>query len=127
MEQYQLSQDERLMAALAHGSIMIGMMGIVVSVIIWVTQKEKSVYAARQAMQAAVYQLVGMMVYFGVIIFGSIAMFSAIRIMENPVRFMLCFFAPLVVWGLYGLWGAYKCWQGDDFRYPLIGNLLVKE
>jgi len=51
------SSDERLMAAIAHGSVVVTGPGIVVGVLIWLTQKEKSPYAAAQAMQAAVYQL----------------------------------------------------------------------
>jgi hypothetical protein len=33
--------------------------------------------------------------------------------------------AVMVVWGLYGLWGALKTWQGEAFRYAIIGRRLI--
>ena len=54
------SQEERLMAALSHGSIIVSGMGIIVAVVVWLTQKDKFPYAARQAMQATIYQIVAM-------------------------------------------------------------------
>jgi len=30
----------------------------------------------------------------------------------------------MVLWGLYGLWGALKCWRGDEFRYAILGKRL---
>ena len=34
-------------------------------------------------------------------------------------------FVPIVImfiWWLYGLWAAFRCWQGRDFKYILIGR-----
>ena len=63
------TQDERLMATLAHGSIVTGQIGIIAAVAIYLTQKDKSRYIAKQAAQAALYQLVGLL---GIIIgFGQ--------------------------------------------------------
>jgi hypothetical protein len=41
--------DERLMAAIAHGSVVVTGPGIVVGVLVWLTQKEKSPWAAAWA------------------------------------------------------------------------------
>ena len=60
MNEKQYSQEERLMAALSHGSIIVSGMGIIVAVVVWLTQKDKFPYAARQAMQATIYQIVAM-------------------------------------------------------------------
>ena len=54
------SQEERLMAALSHGSILVSGMGIVVAAIVWLTQKEKYPYASEQAKQATIYQVLTM-------------------------------------------------------------------
>jgi hypothetical protein len=32
--------------------------------------------------------------------------------------------AFMVVWALYGLWGALRCLQGRDFNYALLGRYL---
>jgi hypothetical protein len=30
----------------------------------------------------------------------------------------------MVLWGLYGLWGALQCWRGREFRYAILGKRL---
>nr|NIV37945.1 DUF4870 domain-containing protein [Anaerolineae bacterium] len=62
-EQLAPTQDERVLAGLAHGSILLGLFtsgvgGIIAALVIWATQKEKSAYAAAQALQSMVYQAV---------------------------------------------------------------------
>jgi uncharacterized Tic20 family protein len=58
------TQDERVMAALSHGSALLPMLGIIAPIIIWVTQKEKSKYVAFQALQALAYQTIMIVAYF---------------------------------------------------------------
>jgi uncharacterized Tic20 family protein len=132
-------QEERLMAALAHGSVVISGPGILVGVLIWLTQKEKSAYASRQGLQAAVYQLLGMIVIAGLwMLWGVFYAISMIPMLRHPELYedapppifwvgMGTMAVPLfvmLVWGLYGLWGALKCWRGDDFRYAVLGKRL---
>jgi uncharacterized Tic20 family protein len=54
---YEATQDERLMAAVAHVTILFPFMGIVAPVLLWATQKDQSEFLAFQALQAAVYQI----------------------------------------------------------------------
>ena len=61
-EQTTTTQNERALAALAHGSILLGLFsngigGIVTALVIWVVQRQKSAYVAHQALQALVYQV----------------------------------------------------------------------
>jgi len=51
------AQDEKIMAALGHATIIWPVMGILAPVIIWGTQREKSRFAAFQALQATVYHM----------------------------------------------------------------------
>jgi uncharacterized Tic20 family protein len=136
----QPSADERLMAVLAHGSVVLSGPRILVGVLVWLTQRERSAYASRQGLQAAVYQLLGMVVIVGLWflwgIFYAIAMLPMLR---EPDRYqdapppifwagMIAMVVPLllmVAWGLYGLWGAWRCLRGRDFRYALLGNRLL--
>ena len=134
--------DERLMAAIAHGSVVVTGPGIVVGVLIWLTQKEKSPYAAAQAMQAAVYQLLGTIAVVALWIAYSIFVtIACIPIFQNPAQYentlpplfwpsmasMVIPFAVMVVWWLYGLWGALQCWRGEEFRYAFIGKRILAE
>ncbi len=64
-------QDERILAAMAHGAILIPIYGIIIPAIIWITQKDKSRYVSFQSLQALVYHLmllflyvIGMLCYF---------------------------------------------------------------
>lgn len=52
-----ITQDERVLAALAHAGVIIPMWGMIGAIVVWVTQREKSRFVAFQALQGAVYQL----------------------------------------------------------------------
>jgi uncharacterized Tic20 family protein len=139
------TKDERLNATLAHASIVLGalsrgVLGVVLAFLIWVTQRNKSEYAARQAAQAIVYQLIGIAaalfawLTWGVLIFGSI--FVPILIDPNNPEPMMPYtmipaFALILVpiglmfaWFAYGLYAAWQTWHGKDFSYPLIGRWI---
>ena len=132
------SQEERLMAALSHGSILVSGMGIVVAAIVWLTQKEKYPYAAAQAKQATVFQVITMgFVVVSWLVWGVLfSLILAILLPNNPEALetgfgfwflMVSWIVPLLLmglWWLYGVWGAIRTWQGRDFRYALIGRLI---
>jgi uncharacterized Tic20 family protein len=48
--------DERILAALAHGSIIVSVVGLLVPAIIWITQRQKSRFVAFQSLQAIIFQ-----------------------------------------------------------------------
>jgi uncharacterized Tic20 family protein len=131
--------EERLMAVLSHGSVVMSGPGILVGVLIWLTQREKSAYASRQGLQAAAYQLLGMIAIIGLwIAWGIFYAISMIPMMREPARYedapppifwagLISMAVPMglmVLWGLYGLWGALQCWRGREFRYAILGKRL---
>ena len=133
------SQEERLLAALAHAAIITGMIAPIAGLLIYITQKEKSAYAARQGLQAAIYQLFGLLVM--ILAWACWGMFyavSLIPLMANANQYndapppifwiglgsMVCPFIVMAIWGLYGLWGAIRAWTGADFRYLVIGQMV---
>jgi uncharacterized Tic20 family protein len=142
-----VTQDAKVLAALAHGSILLGiftsgMGGIVAALVIWLVQKEKSAYVAFQALQSLVYQvvtfLVTMVVWccWGLLLTGVmlVPLFGNPDAYENtatvPVGFWLAMASiviPFGIWGLtilYGLWGALRCLGGYDFKYAIVGKWL---
>lgn len=134
-----LSAEERLLAALAHGSVILQGLGLLVGVLVYITQREKSRFAAFQALQAAVYQLIMMLFVIAMWVLWSLCYaLSFIPIIglpegaEPPLIFWLglgSMFIPLAVMlvlGLYGLWGALRTWQGREFRYAVVGNWLER-
>jgi uncharacterized Tic20 family protein len=140
-----VSQEERTMAAAAHGSILLGVLtsgvgGIFAAMIIWLTQRDKSAYVAYQAMQALVYQTsVLFLSVIGFCLWGAVFSLTIVPpMLANPELYqysppptiwlgmsMLIF--PCGLWlitVLYGVWGAFRTYSGDDFKYIVIGRLL---
>lgn len=138
-----VTQDEKTNAMLAHASIVLGLfsrgtLGILLAFLIWVTQRNKSRFASREAAQAAVYQLIGLLVtiivwiVWGLMMAGSIA----IPVLLDPRRPEIFFpftmipalaliVFPLAVsfgWVVYGIYAAVQVWHGKDFSYPVMGN-----
>lgn len=111
-------------------------------VLVYITQRDKSRYAAFQALQASVYQLINFIITISLwLIWGLFYGLSMIPLIQQaetnpdaapPLIFWLSLLGmviPLIYMtlvGLYGLWSAVRTWQGKDFRYFLIGRWLEK-
>jgi uncharacterized protein len=139
------SQDERVMAALAHVSALLPLMGVVAPIVVWATQKDKSRFVAFQALQAVVYQLSMVLAWFlgmGCYVLSFFSLFAFIPFAGSetsqtlPPLFLPTFFIPFVVMGLmligglafvvYGLIAAILVFQGKPFRYILIGRWVER-
>jgi len=147
------TQDERIMAALAHASVIIPFWGLVGAIVVWATQREKSRFVSFQALQGAAYQLclivlglIGggcyMVASFGMFLLmpasmlamgdlsdpntagGIVAILVAILTSFLPFCLMGLFFLFAAACVCYGLYGAVRVLQGDDFRYAIIGPRL---
>jgi len=137
-----VSQEERIMAAFSHITVLLPMLGIIVPIVFWATQKDKSRYVAFQALQAAVYQFVMLFAYFVggacyIISFFGIFLGASFDRTPNPGSFPVGLIVlPFIVFGVIGLGGlaflsyavigAVQSFRGKDFRYLLIGNFLAK-
>jgi uncharacterized Tic20 family protein len=133
------SNEERLMAAIAHATVVVFGPGILVGVFIWLTQKDKAAYASKQGLQAAVFQLIGMILTMAMwVLWGIFYALTWIPFVSNPELLdgppppifwigMISMVVPLLfmlAWSLYGLWGALRTFQGKEFRYALLGKLI---
>ncbi len=146
LNQTTLSQDERVNAALAHVSIVLGifsrgLLGIVLAVLIWITQRGKSRFAARQAAQAVVYQLFGLLLAIAAWLVWALVFFGAIFVpvaidARNPEPLLPYTMIPafalilvpltlMIAWTVYGIYAAVQVWQGKDFSYPVIGQWIA--
>jgi uncharacterized Tic20 family protein len=141
MAQDGANRDERTMAGLAHASVVIFGMGIIASVVLWASEKERSRYVAYQALQATVYHIIGFCIFMAgmgcwlLLYFASFIplMVSATQGSDEvPVVFILAMVlmvVPLIFMGLWiagGLWGAVRSFQGHDFRYLGIGDWVER-
>jgi len=151
----EVTQDERILAALAHASVLLPLWGLIGAIIVWAAQREKSRFVGFQALQAAAYQLVLIVGAFlgggcylcsflGVFLLMPLGLF-AVEGIGDPhaaegllaiVIALLTAFLPFLVIGiffligaafvLYGLYGAVRVLQGHDFRYVLVGRWLER-
>jgi uncharacterized Tic20 family protein len=147
-EQMVPSKDERNMAGLAHGSILLGIFtngvgGIVAALVIWITQKDKSDYVAGQSLQALVYQALAVSIsMLAWCCWG--ALYTAmvfVPLLANPGAYettppaslwlgLFLLVVPMGIWALttlYGLYGSLRCFGGYDFKYIVVGNWLDKQ
>ncbi len=148
-EQGSKTQPERVLAALAHGSIllrlvsldivvgtMVGLgyvaigIGIAVALSIWLVMKGKSAYVRGQALQAVVYQ-VAVVVVTMVWGFAWVPLLAGIFLIDlgSPPRWagLPLLWIPLgfqVLANLYALLGAVRCLGGHDFRYAIVSKLV---
>jgi uncharacterized Tic20 family protein len=120
----ELTQDEKTWAALAHASILLalvsgGPLGPIAAFVIWLVKKDESAYIANQAMQSLVYQVavsvINWVMWLGIA--GLALVLIGICCIPIGILFSLACLA-------YGVYGAYECSLGKDFRYFLIGDIV---
>lgn len=140
------SQNDNIMAALAHISVLLPLMGVIAPIVIWGTQKDKSEYVGFQALQAVAYQLLTILAWFigmGCYMLSFFTMFLGIPfagansevVPSAGPLFALGFMIPFIIFGaifvggalfiIYGIIGAIQVFQGKDFRYIIIGDRLA--
>ena len=136
------TSDEKVLAALAHLSILLSFFGPIGSTLIWITQRGKSKYVRFHALQAMGYQVFSFWAFFigiFVIAFGSIPLIFLIEFLapqngELPVSPFLI--QPLIFVGMFGLMGsiflygfigAVFCMLDRNFSYLIIGSWLKKK
>lgn len=140
--QENISNDEKLLAMLAHLSIFLG--GIILPIILWATQKEKSKFVSFNSLQAIFYHLI-----YGVIavIFAFIMIFflaisgigfgtshhSSGSHSDTPVFMVIVivFFVGgiflIIFSGIgYAIYLAVKSYQGKLIKIPVIGKIIYK-
>ena len=140
-----VSQNERLLAAASHASILMPVAGSVLPFAIWVSQKGKSQFVREQSLQALVYQL-SLTIFFivgtGCLFLSFIARSISISFETsnskqflNPLHDMSMLYPLLIntvvllglfLFSIYGILGAVKVFQGKSFQYVIIGNKIKK-
>ncbi|HMS34638.1 MAG TPA: DUF4870 domain-containing protein [Ignavibacteria bacterium] len=135
------SSDERLLAMLSHLSIFLG--GIILPIILWATQKDKSKFVRFHSLQAIFYHLafaviIIVFVFLMVLIllvsgFGFAGFANSDNGGDMPV-FMII--TMVVMYGGifliafsgigYGIYLAVKSYQGKLIKIPVIGNYVYK-
>lgn len=132
--------EDRVWSILAHLSALSFGMGILLPVVGWSDQRRKSNYASFQCLQALGYQSLGFTIwvlsYLVVVIVASIIVLATLsptsEANTNPLQSpaMIVFF--ILIFGFFALYfvlpviAAIACAFGRDFRYPFMGDRLVR-
>jgi len=142
-------------AALAHASVLFTLVmafaggvgafvGLVIPLVIYLSYRERSRFITFHALQALVYQGAGVLIYAALVVVLALLVTAAwtisgllsavlIGFLLMPLALLLTLLmvilllgAPLA-WVAYGLYAAYQVYQGNDFRYWLLGEWVERE
>ncbi len=142
----QATREDRWIAALCHLSTTIVLFGMLVPLITYITQKDRSPYLRFQALQALIYQGIGYVAYlifniFTLVIY-LVIMIPMIIITESSAAgdpaaafliflfvlvmlVLMVFYAVLVpLYIILALYATLRTGQGHNYAYPLLGRLL---
>lgn len=135
------TSDERLLGMLAHLSIFFG--GIILPIILWATQKDKSKFVSYNSLLALFYHisytvLIVLYVIFMVVIllvmgvgFGTMQKNSGGDMSGVMIIFMILLYAGMFVLifvGIgYGIYLAIKTYQGKLVSVPILGKIVYKK
>lgn len=138
------SKEHRLLAAISHAAVLFSYISVLVPVGIYLTQRKKSAYLGFHSMQAFTLQITK----FVFSLLASSCMVGSIFIpfllstaAQNENHFGLAgggiyivaiISVFLMIIGnlgfiIYGIIGAVMTYQGKDFRYIIIGNLIDRK
>lgn len=133
LDQEKPQPEERILAALSHGSILISSVGILVPILVWITRKEKTRYVAFQSLQAILFQLIGGGITFIRYLASYIAsttspLFYALSPsvqtwLKNITGVALVLDMLILITGISG---AIITLRGKPFQYPCIGRIVHK-
>ena len=134
------TSDERIMAGLANGAVIVPMWGLLLAAIIWLTQREKSEYVRQQGAQAIAWQVTQLGAMFLGLIFYFVSFFlmmgGTIMLAPESGGPPPIFFIPFIVFGcifvfqfvfiIIGIWAGVRTFQGHAFVYPLVGSYIQR-
>jgi uncharacterized protein len=117
------AQDERTWSMLAHLSILLslvtGIGGPIAALVIWLVYKDKSQRVAFHALQSLWYQVAWIVIIFAYVIVSTVLSIVIIGI-------FMFFLLPLIalVPLVHQCYAAYKVYQGVDYRYLVIADMV---
>jgi uncharacterized Tic20 family protein len=136
-------KEDQVIGAVCHSTGILMLWGLATPIVVWITQHERSMFLRFQALQALIYQAIGLLAYFAffmlymVFIFGfmDLLMFTGGSGSSTPPTWLgialLPFLAFICVFMLGGLAypllafvAAVRVLKGHDFHYPILGNIL---
>ncbi len=117
------TQEERTWSALAHLSVFLnlftGFLGPVAAFIMWLVYKDRSQKVAFQALQSAAYQVAWIVLLGAGWALTGLLTLVLVGFLLIPVM-ALATVVPFV----HMAYAAYRVSKGDDYRYPIVADLI---
>ena len=117
------TQEERTWSALSHLSVFLdlftGFLGPVAAFIIWLVYKDRSQKVAFQALQSAAYQVAWL-----VLLAAGWALTGLLTLILVGFLLIPVMAIATVVPFVHMAYAAYRVSKGDDYRYPLVADLI---
>ena len=117
------AQDERTWSMIAHLSVLLslvtGIGGPIAALVIWLVYKDRSQRVAFHALQSLWYQVAWAVILFVGWSITFILMFVLVGFLLIPVM-AIASLVPFV----HQCYAAYKVYQGVDYRYPIIADMV---
>jgi uncharacterized Tic20 family protein len=134
--------EERVVCAILHASSPLGFLALAASGTVWATQRSRSRFLALQSLQALMFQLLAFLgsfiTYWPLALAIGIAVFSdwiaptdaaepaltTAMLIIGVLGFAIAvFFQAVFPW--WGMWAAFRILRGHNFRYPVLGRIVV--
>ena len=116
-------KDENTWSVVAHLSVFLnlftGFLGPVAALVIWLVYKDRSSRISFHALQSAVYQVAWIVTLAVGWTVAALLTIIIVGFLLFPVMIVLSF-VPFV----HMAYAAYKVSQGEDYRYPLVADLV---
>lgn len=111
------NENEKLLAVVCHS---VGM--VVIPLLVYLFKKDESPYLARHAKQALVWQaFVSIVCTIAGFAIGALA---TLTLGLGGILYLLIPPAGLAAFCV-GLYAAYQCWEGKEYKYPLVQSLVA--
>ena len=138
--QAELTSDTKLLAMFSHFSIFLG--GIILPIILYFIQKDKSKFVAFHALQSIFFHLLYMVIVFILVILLILVLFlSGVFSMHHSHDwnhsgpgffigmgiFYLGIFGSVILAIAYGIYMGIKAYNGDMKKYIIVGEWAYKK
>ncbi len=130
------SSEEKIFAGISHLGILFSWIGIIVALVIFITQKDKSSFVGNHAKQALGYQICLLIVFSLLSFFVAGGVLSSLIIGGPGAVGLLPLAGAAGTFGIIGLLrlaiiiyavvAAFNAFNGNKFKYVLIGDFVDK-
>jgi uncharacterized Tic20 family protein len=140
------NREDRWVVAMGHISVIIAVWGMLAPLTAWMLQGKRSFFLKFQSVQTLIYQIFVTLLFLGagaIYVFGFFLLVVITGFGENAALNSSTGMGGLVVlfgsmltgtvivlivplFHIMGQWAGYRVLKGDDYHYPVFGNLVEK-